>query len=270
MKNIVLNLVFLTFLNFISAQKVVEIPANSSWVDSGVTFSTPGMVFSNGYATSWPNSNLHIINWSTPAGNPTSNFVDGTLNTTKPCKSCPATSLIGKLGTTGTPFYIGERVQIKGTGRLYLMVNDNPVSDNRGKYVALVYPSNASPCNSNIVKIANSQSNNYEILSEDDSNLPNLLKEIDLSKESNLLLQISPNPSSNKFSLIINDLELELNDIHFYTNNGNEVKSIKFINKEIKGDSQILNFNSNDSSKGIIFVSINKGNENISEKVIIK
>ena len=53
-----------------------------------------------------------------------------------PMPSVPAGALIGRLGPTGQPFAIGNlsTVAMPGTGRLYLAVNDDELSDNAGGY----------------------------------------------------------------------------------------------------------------------------------------
>jgi hypothetical protein len=53
-----------------------------------------------------------------------------------PMPSVPAGALIGRLGPTGQPFAIGNltTVAMPGTGRLYLAVNDDDLSDNAGGY----------------------------------------------------------------------------------------------------------------------------------------
>ncbi len=214
----------------VSAQVLKEVSVTSTWTYSGVWLNENGMIFSNGFATSWNASNLHFINWSTPAGNPTSNFTDGSVNLNKPFSSCPATSLIGRFGTKGRPFYIGERAQLKARGPLYLMVNDNPVADNRGKYIALIYPTNLSLCNSGYVRRPGEDA---EVLSEDDESLPNMLNEVKINLDSSELLKISPNPSNNyRFSLIINDVRVNVEDIQFYNTNGNEVIGVSLVATE--------------------------------------
>lgn len=71
------------------------------------------------------------------------------MNNSFPCQTCNATSLIGKLGINGDPFLIGERAYIQGAGRLFLRVNDNPLYDNQGAFVAIIYRDIASICTGN-------------------------------------------------------------------------------------------------------------------------
>jgi hypothetical protein len=53
-----------------------------------------------------------------------------------PMPSVPAGALIGRIGPIGQPFAIGNltTVAMPGTGRLYLAVNDDELSDNAGGY----------------------------------------------------------------------------------------------------------------------------------------
>ena len=65
-----------------------------------------------------------------------------------PAPSLPAYSLIGKIGQTGTPFFIGSSYtgNITTSGKLYLIVNDNDHSDNTGSFTANI-GSNSTPAN---------------------------------------------------------------------------------------------------------------------------
>jgi len=49
-------------------------------------------------------------------------------------------ALIGKIGTGGRPFFVGQRLEFKAetAGRLFLGVNDTGVNNNSGAYQAQV------------------------------------------------------------------------------------------------------------------------------------
>jgi hypothetical protein len=63
-------------------------------------------------------------------------------NQARPLPTRPAASLIGKVGETGDPFFIGtERgpLRVRGRGTLFLGVNDDYLQDNSGSFRVLVY-----------------------------------------------------------------------------------------------------------------------------------
>ena len=59
-----------------------------------------------------------------------------------PMPSVPAGALIGRIGPSGEPFAIGNltSVAMPGSGRLFLMVNDDELSDNGGGYEVILTP----------------------------------------------------------------------------------------------------------------------------------
>lgn len=128
-------------------RSVVIVPGASDWVDTGFDFDgrQNGFVFASGYVIRHSYASMSFDNYATPAGRGPNQ-----LNNAFPCQTCTATSLIGKLGVNGDPFLIGERAYIKGEGRLFLRVNDLPVYDNQGAFVAIIYNDIASICTGNM------------------------------------------------------------------------------------------------------------------------
>lgn len=106
----------------------VRVSARESWVDTGITvrqgqdvrFQTVGQVQ---LATD-------------PADVATSAGRSERAAMNAPMPSVPAGALIGRIGPTGAAFAIGNlaTVAMPGTGRLYLAVNDDELSDNAGGY----------------------------------------------------------------------------------------------------------------------------------------
>ncbi len=63
-------------------------------------------------------------------------------NPARPIPSRPGAALIGKIGESGDPFFIGiERgpIQIRGRGMLFLGLNDDYLQDNTGAFRVTVY-----------------------------------------------------------------------------------------------------------------------------------
>jgi len=110
----------------------VRVSAREPWVDSGVTvrhgqnlrFQAVGQV-----QLSADNADV-----ATSTGRPERFAMNG------PLPSVPAGALIGRIGPTGQPFAIGNMttVAMPGTGRLYLAVNDDELSDNAGGYEVML------------------------------------------------------------------------------------------------------------------------------------
>ncbi len=63
-------------------------------------------------------------------------------NPGRPIPSRPGASLIGKVGETGDPFFIGNDrgpLRVRGRGTLFLGVNDDYLQDNSGGFRVIVY-----------------------------------------------------------------------------------------------------------------------------------
>lgn len=121
------------------SQKVVIVSATQAWSSTGIR-ATSGQqllifargLYSNGY------SNKSAVSWSDPAGR----GMPGTGTWQDP--NSPIMALIGKIGTLGTPFFVGPYALItpSSTDSLYLGVNDDGSwSDNYGYGVAFIYTS---------------------------------------------------------------------------------------------------------------------------------
>lgn len=106
----------------------VRVSARESWVDTGITvrqgqnvrFQTVGQVQLS----------------TDPADVATSTGRSERAAMNAPMPSVPAGALIGRIGPAGPAFAIGNlpTVAMPGTGRLYLAVNDDELSDNAGGY----------------------------------------------------------------------------------------------------------------------------------------
>ena len=63
-------------------------------------------------------------------------------NPARPIPSRPGASLIGKIGESGDPFFIGNDrgpIRVRGRGTLFLGVNDDYLQDNSGGFRVIVY-----------------------------------------------------------------------------------------------------------------------------------
>ena len=63
-------------------------------------------------------------------------------NPARPIPSRPGASLIGRIGESGDPFFIGNDrgpIRVRGRGTLFLGVNDDYLQDNSGGFRVIVY-----------------------------------------------------------------------------------------------------------------------------------
>ena len=122
-----------------TAQKVVVVSATQPWTSAGIRAITGQQLlvfarglYSNGY------NNRSALSWSDPAGR----GIPGTGTWQDP--NSPIMALIGKIGTSGTPFYVGPYsiISPSSTDSLYLGVNDDgSFNDNYGYAIAFIYTS---------------------------------------------------------------------------------------------------------------------------------
>lgn len=67
---------------------------------------------------------------------------DSPRNPGRPIPDRPGTALIGSVGESSDPFFIGEMrggIRMRSTGRLFLGINDEVLSDNSGAFRVVVY-----------------------------------------------------------------------------------------------------------------------------------
>ena len=63
-------------------------------------------------------------------------------NPNRPIPSRPGASLIGKIGESGDPFFVGNDkgpIRVRGRGTLFLGINDDYLQDNSGAFRVIVY-----------------------------------------------------------------------------------------------------------------------------------
>jgi hypothetical protein len=63
-------------------------------------------------------------------------------NEARPIPNRPAAALIGRIGERGDPFFIGDdqsAIRMRSSGRLFLGINDDFLTDNTGSFRVMVY-----------------------------------------------------------------------------------------------------------------------------------
>jgi hypothetical protein len=113
-------------------ERTVIVEARSPWTDAGVDIrGGQAIAFSASGETRWgPNRR------DGAAGERNS-----PVNRARPMPERNSAALIGKIGENGDPFFIGddrEAIRVRGSGRLYLGINDDVLGDNSGSLRVVV------------------------------------------------------------------------------------------------------------------------------------
>jgi len=124
----------ITELDTYQATKVVIVSATQAWTSTAIDLQANDRVEIkvSGIASTW-GTNVQKTYWYGPDGN-------GWAGSAHPFPSAGGFAVIGKLGTSGTPFLVGSIRSFisKVAGSLYLGYNDNQLSDNYGYFVAFI------------------------------------------------------------------------------------------------------------------------------------
>ncbi len=112
--------------------KTVSVPGNQAWTPTGITV-TQGQTLSFNASGQ--------VGWAQGASNVTG--PDGNNSATNaqyPVPNKGVGALIGRVGPNGQPFAIGSqgRVTMPASGELFLGVNDNYLTDNRGSFTVQI------------------------------------------------------------------------------------------------------------------------------------
>lgn len=114
-------------------EKQVMVVANAAWSDSGIDLQAGQTIYmeSKGEITWGPGRHA--------SANGESN---SPYNKARPMPNRPGGSLIGRTGSSGDPFFIGDEpgaIRVRGAGRLFLGINDDYLQDNSGYFRVTVY-----------------------------------------------------------------------------------------------------------------------------------
>ena len=114
-------------------ERTVIVQARQAWTDTGIDVRRGQQVYLNASGE---------IRWGTggrkdgPEGEKNSPFNQG-----RPIPNRPAGALIGRVGDSDAPFFAGSDrgpYEMRGSGRLYLGVNDDYLQDNSGTFRVVV------------------------------------------------------------------------------------------------------------------------------------
>lgn len=116
-------------------ERATWVAANQQWTDSGVDVRDGQILYfdTHGGDIQWRRG-TH----STAAGDPQS-----TYSARRPLPDRPIGALIGRVGASSRDyFFIGDDqggIRVRGSGRLFLGINDDNVSDNQGAFRVTIY-----------------------------------------------------------------------------------------------------------------------------------
>ena len=114
-------------------ERTVSVQARQAWTDTGIDLRRGQQIYLNASGE---------IRWGTggrkdgPEGENNSPYNQG-----RPIPNRPAGALIGRVGDSDAPFFAGSErgpYEMRGSGRLYLGVNDDYLQDNSGTFRVVV------------------------------------------------------------------------------------------------------------------------------------
>jgi hypothetical protein len=107
-------------------ERSVAIDARTAWTDSGVEVRSGQEIFFTATGE---------VRWGPGRRDGAAGERNSPRNPGRPMPDRNAAALIGKIGENGDPFFIGDDtgpIRVRGSGRLYLGLNDDFLQDNSG------------------------------------------------------------------------------------------------------------------------------------------
>lgn len=114
-------------------EREVSIPASQAWTDTGVDVRSNQQVYF--YAKG-------EIRWGPKRSDGPAGESGSPRNANRPIPNRAGAALIGRVGSSGGPFYIGEDrspIRVRDGGRLFLGINDDYLQDNTGAFRVTIY-----------------------------------------------------------------------------------------------------------------------------------
>ncbi|MGE4066560.1 MAG: hypothetical protein AB7H88_07255 [Vicinamibacterales bacterium] len=115
-------------------EKVISVSARSGWTDTGITVRAGQSVYFEATGR---------VQWGKGRRDGPAGERNSPENAGRPMPNRPAAALIGRIGDGGNGvFFIGDdagAVRVRGSGTLFLGVNDDFLDDNSGTFRVVVY-----------------------------------------------------------------------------------------------------------------------------------
>lgn len=136
----------ITNIDRYKVSKAIIVSIEQQWTSTGIRVSAGDTIEIQvaGIASASGRANSQGNYWVGPEG------IGDAFNPGHPVPTAASYSVIGKIGTSGTPFYVGSirTFRVNATDSLFLGYNDNNLGDNYGYYVAFVARRNSPIVNS--------------------------------------------------------------------------------------------------------------------------
>jgi hypothetical protein len=107
-------------------ERTVMVDARTPWTDAGIDLRSGQDVFF---------SSSGEVRWGPGRRDGAEGEKNSPFNQGRPMPDRNAAALIGKIGSNGDPFFIGgdrQSIRVRGSGRLFLAINDDYLQDNSG------------------------------------------------------------------------------------------------------------------------------------------
>jgi hypothetical protein len=114
-------------------ERSVVVSANVAWNDAGIDVRSGQTIYFDASGT---------VTWGPSRRDGPGGEDDSPSNPGRPLPNRPAAALVGRVGTGNDVFFIGEdraAIRVRNSGRLYLGINDDVLTDNRGNFRVTVY-----------------------------------------------------------------------------------------------------------------------------------
>ena len=115
-------------------EREVVVAANVAWVDTGIEVRSGQRVYFEAEGQ---------VRWGSDRRDGPGGEERSPYNAGRPMPRRPAAALIGKVGEGSTdPFFIGDDrgpIRLQNSGHLYLGINDDVLTDNRGNFRVVVF-----------------------------------------------------------------------------------------------------------------------------------
>jgi hypothetical protein len=114
-------------------EKQVMVVANAAWTDTGVDLQNGQAIYLEAMGN---------ITWGPGRHAGPEGEHDSPRNNARPIPNRPGGSLIGRVGSSSDPFFVGDEkgaIRVRGSSRLFLGINDDYLQDNSGYFRVTVY-----------------------------------------------------------------------------------------------------------------------------------
>jgi hypothetical protein len=114
-------------------ERQVMVSASTPWTDTGIVVRSGQTIYLEARGE---------VTWGPGRRDGPEGERNSPTNAGRPMPNRPAAALIGKVGEGENVFFIGNDtgpIRVRGSGRLYLGINDDVLTDNRGSFRVVVY-----------------------------------------------------------------------------------------------------------------------------------